>query len=165
METMSSRPPFASARYKADLNVIDPAAVNVLQPEFVADLPEGATRWVQRTEGYELTMCGGVVTFRGGRHVPGAFPGGLVRNAAAAAARARGIPHLRDYRELLSKGLDFDLGPAEGGGNSVSKEREVDIALGAGDHLGASAMSKMAEALGRQTIQVYSTSADARSKL
>ena len=37
---------------KADINVIDLEALKVLQPEYVHDLPEQASRWVQYVEGY-----------------------------------------------------------------------------------------------------------------
>jgi len=64
---------------KADLNVIDLEKLKLLPPEWVTDLPLGAGRWVQRVEGYQLTVISGEVTYENG--VPtGALPGCLVRN-------------------------------------------------------------------------------------
>eukprot|EP01045_Picozoa_sp_COSAG04_P028586 COSAG04_NODE_4476_length_2067_cov_2.118394_4_plen_115_part_00 len=40
-----------AAGQKADINVIDLQRLKVLQPEYVHDLPEDASRWVQEVEG------------------------------------------------------------------------------------------------------------------
>ena len=40
-----------AAGQKADINVIDLQRLKVLQPEYVHDLPEDASRWVQQVEG------------------------------------------------------------------------------------------------------------------
>jgi N-acyl-D-aspartate/D-glutamate deacylase len=59
---------------KADVNVFDLAALNVLPPEYVNDMPLNAGRWVQASTGYQMTICSGVVTFEHGQHT-GALPG------------------------------------------------------------------------------------------
>lgn len=63
---------------RADVNVIDHAALRLHAPEIVADLPAGGRRFVQRVEGYRATLVAGVPTFENGVHT-GALPGGLVR--------------------------------------------------------------------------------------
>jgi N-acyl-D-aspartate/D-glutamate deacylase len=63
---------------RGDLNVIDLAAVELHLPEVIDDLPTGASRIVQRTNGFDITICSGEVTFLNG--VPtGARPGKLIR--------------------------------------------------------------------------------------
>jgi N-acyl-D-aspartate/D-glutamate deacylase len=74
---------------KADVNVIDMAALRIHRPEVLSDLPSGASRWVQRASGYRLTIVAGVVTYRDGR-ATGALPGRLLRNPSTAAKRAAG---------------------------------------------------------------------------
>ncbi len=66
--------------YRADLNVIDLAAVQVRRPVLVADLPAGASRFDQRADGYLHTFVGGTETTAGGV-ATGALPGRLVRGA------------------------------------------------------------------------------------
>lgn len=63
---------------RADLNVIDHAKIRVRTPEVAADLPTGAKRWLQAADGYEMTVCAGVPTYRQGQ-ATGALPGRLVR--------------------------------------------------------------------------------------
>ena len=64
--------------YKADLNIFDPARLQLHAPEVVHDLPNGGRRLVQRAEGYAATIVSGTVVHRDG--VPtGALPGRLVR--------------------------------------------------------------------------------------
>ncbi len=64
--------------YKADLNIFDPARLQLHAPEVVHDLPNGGRRLVQRAEGYAATILSGTVVQRDG--VPtGALPGRLVR--------------------------------------------------------------------------------------
>ncbi len=65
----------------ADVNVIDFDALRMPPPTFVHDLPHGAGRWVQRSEGYELTIVNGVVTLEDGEHT-GARPGRVLRPSA-----------------------------------------------------------------------------------
>jgi N-acyl-D-amino-acid deacylase len=45
----------------ADVNVIDLAALRLLTPEMAADFPLGASRFVQRAEGYDYTLVNGAV--------------------------------------------------------------------------------------------------------
>jgi N-acyl-D-amino-acid deacylase len=63
---------------RADINVIDPARIQLEVPRAAHDLPGGATRLLQDAVGYELTMVAGEVTRRRGRDT-GARPGRLVR--------------------------------------------------------------------------------------
>lgn len=70
---------------RADLNVIDLDNVELIKPEVVADLPNGAKRLGQRANGYDATIVGGVVTYRNGEHT-GALPGKLVRGSRPRAA-------------------------------------------------------------------------------
>jgi N-acyl-D-aspartate/D-glutamate deacylase len=63
---------------KADLNLIDFAALGMRPPEIVHDLPAGGKRLVQRATGYVATVCSGAVTFQNGEST-GALPGQLVR--------------------------------------------------------------------------------------
>jgi N-acyl-D-aspartate/D-glutamate deacylase len=67
---------------KADLNVFDPATVAPAMPTLVHDLPAGAPRIRQLSQGFRATVVGGQVTIREGEHT-GATPGQLVRNALA----------------------------------------------------------------------------------
>jgi N-acyl-D-aspartate/D-glutamate deacylase len=66
--------------YRADLNVVDQAAVRVRRPEMVADLPAGGHRLLQRADGYLHTFVAGTETFAGGQ-ATGALPGRLIRGA------------------------------------------------------------------------------------
>jgi N-acyl-D-amino-acid deacylase len=63
---------------RADLNLIDPDALRLLPPEQVADLPAGATRLVQRSEGYVETIVAGETVVAAGE-LTDARPGALVR--------------------------------------------------------------------------------------
>ncbi|MBS0560162.1 MAG: amidohydrolase family protein [Proteobacteria bacterium] len=67
---------------RADINVIDHARLTAHAPEVRYDLPTGARRLVQRTEGYEATIVAGVPVQLHGEPT-GALPGRLVRGAAA----------------------------------------------------------------------------------
>jgi N-acyl-D-amino-acid deacylase len=64
--------------YKADLNLIDYAALRLHKPEMVYDLPAAGKRLIQKAEGYRATICSGVVTYENGEHT-GALPGRLIR--------------------------------------------------------------------------------------
>jgi N-acyl-D-aspartate/D-glutamate deacylase len=67
-----------AAGYKADLNVIDHAAVRLHKPVITRDLPAGGRRLDQTAEGYVATMVSGEVIAENG--VPtDARPGKLVR--------------------------------------------------------------------------------------
>jgi len=64
--------------YRADLNLIDYAALKLHAPEMVHDLPAGGKRLVQKADGYRATICAGAVTYENGEHT-GAMPGRLLR--------------------------------------------------------------------------------------
>jgi N-acyl-D-aspartate/D-glutamate deacylase len=64
--------------YKADLNVIDYDALGLEDPEMVYDLPSGGKRLIQRSHGYQATVCSGEVTYEDGEFT-GALPGRLIR--------------------------------------------------------------------------------------
>ena len=66
---------------KADVNVIDFAALRPHHPEMVFDLPAGGRRLVQHVDGYDMTLCSGVPIFERGEET-GARPGRLVRATA-----------------------------------------------------------------------------------
>ena len=66
---------------KADVNVLDPAAVAERQPELVHDFPGGAPRYIQKSLGYKATMVNGAVTLEDGEHV-GARAGRVLRHGA-----------------------------------------------------------------------------------
>jgi N-acyl-D-amino-acid deacylase len=67
---------------KADVNVIDLAALRLHPPKMVFDLPAGGRRLIQRAEGYKFTILSGEVTFKDG--VPTeAMPGKLIRGPQA----------------------------------------------------------------------------------
>ncbi|MHB8670149.1 MAG: N-acyl-D-amino-acid deacylase family protein [Acidimicrobiales bacterium] len=65
---------------KADLNVIDFDRLQLMRPELVADLPGGAKRLVQRSNGYLATIKEGQGTFEEGEDT-GSRPGVLLRGA------------------------------------------------------------------------------------
>jgi N-acyl-D-amino-acid deacylase len=73
----------------ADLNVLDLDRVDLCLPEVHHDLPGGAVNLAQRARGYAATIVNGRVLMRDGVHT-GAFPGRVVRNAAAALHGAEG---------------------------------------------------------------------------
>jgi N-acyl-D-aspartate/D-glutamate deacylase len=66
------------AGLRADVNVIDMAALGLEAPRMVADLPAGGRRLLQRARGYAATIVAGTVTYRDGT-ATGALPGRLVR--------------------------------------------------------------------------------------
>jgi N-acyl-D-aspartate/D-glutamate deacylase len=63
---------------RADLNVIDTAALTLEMPRAVADLPAGGTRLLQGASGYDATVVAGTVTRRAGVDT-GERPGRLLR--------------------------------------------------------------------------------------
>jgi N-acyl-D-aspartate/D-glutamate deacylase len=69
--------------YKADLNVIDYAALRLCEPRIVRDLPAGGRRLVQEARGYRYAIVAGQVTYVDGEPTK-ALPGRLVRGAQAA---------------------------------------------------------------------------------
>ncbi len=66
--------------YKADINVIDFAALAVTPPTLAFDLPAGGRRLVQKANGYSRTVVSGEVVMVNGEHT-GALPGRLIRGA------------------------------------------------------------------------------------
>lgn len=63
---------------RADLNVVDYDRLQLRTPRVVRDLPSGASRLVQRADGYRLTAVAGQVIAENGEDT-GARPGRLVR--------------------------------------------------------------------------------------
>ena len=62
----------------ADLNVIDYERLELKAPEFVHDFPNGAGRWIQKADGYDLTLVNGAVFMRDGEH-QGTLAGRVLR--------------------------------------------------------------------------------------
>jgi len=65
-----------------DVNLVDFDRVALHAPELVHDLPAGARRFIQRSDGWVATVKRGEVIMRDGED-QGARPGGLLRGAAA----------------------------------------------------------------------------------
>ena len=63
---------------KADLNLIDFGALQLHRPEQVYDLPTGAGRLIQRSDGYIATLVAGIPTIEHGEFTD-ALSGRLVR--------------------------------------------------------------------------------------
>jgi len=63
---------------KGDVNIIDFDRLQLHRPELVSDLPGGASRLIQRSDGYEATINAGAVTIERGEDT-GARPGVLLR--------------------------------------------------------------------------------------
>ncbi len=64
----------------ADLNIFDPARIAPNMPRLVHDLPGGASRLMQETNGIMATLVGGQITIWQGEHT-GVYPGRLLRRA------------------------------------------------------------------------------------
>ncbi len=69
--------------YKADINIFDASRVQLRRPEMVFDLPAGARRLIQRSDGYIATLVSGETVMDNG-HRTDARPGQLIRGAQAA---------------------------------------------------------------------------------
>jgi N-acyl-D-amino-acid deacylase len=69
--------------YKADLNLIDPEALQLRRPERAFALPGGARRLLQRADGYTATLVSGEVV-RQNAEPTDARPGRLLRGEQAA---------------------------------------------------------------------------------
>jgi len=70
----------------ADINVFDPARVGPRMPKVVRDLPGGARRLLQHSEGIDATIVNGAIVLRDG--VPtGTLPGRLIRRFGVEAER------------------------------------------------------------------------------
>jgi N-acyl-D-aspartate/D-glutamate deacylase len=65
-------------RLRADVNLIDYNRLQVQKPELVHDMPAGGRRFVQKVDGYEMTIVAGAPLFERGEHT-GALPGRLIR--------------------------------------------------------------------------------------
>ena len=63
----------------ADLNVIDFEALTLHQPQVAHDLPNGATRYVQSSAGYDYTIVNGRVAMDHGQHT-GTYAGRTLRS-------------------------------------------------------------------------------------
>ena len=63
----------------ADIVVFDPEKIDLTEPEKLADLPEGAERYVQRATGVHYTVVNGSVLMRDGAHT-GLYPGKVLRS-------------------------------------------------------------------------------------
>lgn len=63
---------------RADFNIIDFDALQVLRPEITYDLPAGGRRFVQKAKGYRHTFVAGIEVMCDGE-ATGALPGRLVR--------------------------------------------------------------------------------------
>jgi len=64
----------------ADLFVFDPEKIDLAEPEKVSDLPEGATRYIQRAKGIRYTIVNGSVLMKNGAHT-GVYPGKVLRSS------------------------------------------------------------------------------------
>jgi len=64
----------------ADLFVFDPEKIDLAEPEKVADLPEGAPRYIQRAKGIHYTIVNGSVLMKNGAHT-GVYPGKVLRSS------------------------------------------------------------------------------------
>ena len=71
--------------YRADVNVIDAGRLAARRPEIRHDLPAGGRRFVQRADGYVVTIQRGEVTYENGE-ATGPLPGRLVRGPQPAPA-------------------------------------------------------------------------------
>lgn len=69
---------------RADLNIIDLAALRLRPPHLIRDLPAGGKRLMQHAEGYRATLVAGQVIVEGG-DLTGVRPGQLVRSRPAPA--------------------------------------------------------------------------------
>jgi N-acyl-D-aspartate/D-glutamate deacylase len=67
-----------AAGMKADINIIDFAALDLLPPQVVYDLPAGGRRLLQRARGYRHTFVSGVEVLQGDE-LTGQTPGRLIR--------------------------------------------------------------------------------------
>jgi N-acyl-D-amino-acid deacylase len=63
---------------RADVNLIDYDRLQVQKPILVHDMPASGRRFVQKVDGYEMTIAAGTPIFENGLHT-GALPGRLVR--------------------------------------------------------------------------------------
>jgi N-acyl-D-aspartate/D-glutamate deacylase len=76
------------AGYKADLVLFDANRIQPELPEWVDDLPAGQGRYIERSQGIEMTIVNGVPLIEHDQHT-GALPGQTLRNRLAARTRRR----------------------------------------------------------------------------
>ncbi len=74
---------------RADINIIDHAAMKLHGPRPVFDLPAGGRRLTQKAEGYIATIVNGAITYRNGVATQ-ALPGRLQRGNGIGQAGATG---------------------------------------------------------------------------
>ena len=87
---------------KADINVIDLENLKMKKPYVTYDiLPSGAKFWTQDVEGYDYTICNGVITMIKNK-ATGKFPGRLVRNPRTKHVRDAGKVSNVDVNWVLS---------------------------------------------------------------
>jgi N-acyl-D-aspartate/D-glutamate deacylase len=70
----------------ADLVVFDPKTIGAQMPEVADDLPAGARRLVQRSQGIAATVVNGEILLRDGKPT-GTLPGQLLRGSLARRAQ------------------------------------------------------------------------------
>jgi N-acyl-D-aspartate/D-glutamate deacylase len=71
--------------YKADINIIDHAGLELHSPSIAFDLPAGGRRLTQKADGFVATIVNGEIVYRDGV-ATGALPGRLVRGQQQAPA-------------------------------------------------------------------------------
>ncbi len=71
--------------FRADLNVIDYDRLGFKTPRVAYDLPAGGRRLIQDAQGYDVTMCAGVITVEADT-LTGARPGKVLRGPQALSA-------------------------------------------------------------------------------
>src|SRR5262249_36353419 len=64
--------------YRADVNIIDFEDLHLHAPFIARDLPSAGKRLLERPDGYDATLAGGVVTYRHGE-ATGFLPGRVLR--------------------------------------------------------------------------------------
>ena len=65
--------------YFADINILDIDNLGEKMPELVDDFPGGATRFIQKAQGYHTTICNGEIILRHDEHT-GTRPGRVLRH-------------------------------------------------------------------------------------
>ena len=68
--------------YHADITIFDPATISPDMPILAHDLPAGAPRIIQKTDGIQATIVNGKILMRHNEHT-GALPGRLLRGPLA----------------------------------------------------------------------------------
>jgi N-acyl-D-aspartate/D-glutamate deacylase len=68
--------------YHADITIFDPTTISPDMPILAHDLPAGAPRIIQKTDGIQATIVNGKILMRHNAHT-GALPGRLLRGPLA----------------------------------------------------------------------------------